>query len=84
LAFKSDPDKTFHNFRFQDLDIIRKGIEKEYLFELKPGDFYVPQLRDEVMYFFQGHEKFVQSNNCFFYSGNQKHIGSTDLPWMKQ
>lgn len=54
--------------------------------ETKPfsvDNFYVPQLKDEVIYFYQGHENFVQSNNCYFYSGIQKIMGSTDLPWMK-
>lgn len=83
-VFKCDADKSFNEFRMKELDTIRKAIDKEYLFEVNPGEFYVPQLRDEVMYFFQGHEKFVQSNNCFFYSGNQRSLGSTDLPWMKQ
>ena len=32
---------------------------------------------------YQGHEKFVQLNNCYFYAGDQEKRGSADLPWMK-
>lgn len=46
LVFKNDPDKSFHKFRSQELDTIRKTIDKDYLFELTPGEFYVPQLGD--------------------------------------
>lgn len=35
------------------------------------------------MYLYQGHEKFVQLNNCYFYAGDQEKRGSADLPWMK-
>lgn len=45
--------------------------------------YYLPQIGDEVVYFHQGHEKFFQSHDCFFYCGNQKQMSSTDLPWMK-
>ena len=65
---------------------IRKNIVKEHLFEKAPyevDNIYVPQIGDEVMYFYQGHEAFHQSNNCFFYCGNQRNISSTDLPWMR-
>jgi hypothetical protein len=42
LVHRNDPDKSFHEFRIRDLDKLRKSIDKEYLFELKPGDFYLP------------------------------------------
>jgi hypothetical protein len=52
LVYRDDPDKSFHRYRSNDLDGIRKGIVKDHLHETKPGEFYMPQLGDEVMYFF--------------------------------
>jgi hypothetical protein len=83
---REDREKTLQRFRTKEIDGIRKSIPKMHLIEAKPcsfDNFYVPQPNDEVMYFFQGHENFMQSNNCYFYCGNQKAVSSTDLPWMR-
>lgn len=84
-SHKQDP-AAFQNFTRTELDLMRKGIDKKHLHEstaLSEDNFYLPQIDDEVVYFYQGHEHFYQSNNCFFYGGNQKVKGSTDLPWMR-
>jgi hypothetical protein len=33
------------------------------------GGFFVPQVGDQVMYFFQGHEEFMAKENCHFFEG---------------
>lgn len=77
--------KEIKSFAIDNAAKIRKKINKSHIIESKAysrDNFYVPQICDEVMYFFQGHEKFYQNNNCFFYCGNQKSLSSKDLPWM--
>jgi hypothetical protein len=72
-----------------EVDKLRKAIKKDYILETAPfgcqyyASYFQPQLDDEVIYFYQGHEKFHQANNCFFYAGNKLVKGSTDLPWMR-
>lgn len=31
--------------------------------------FFIPQVGDEVYYFFQGHEEFLQKESCHFFEG---------------
>ena len=78
--------KEVIEFQKEKLTKQRKAIEKSHIFENKPlssNNFYVPQIGDEVVYFFQGHEKFHQLNNCFFFCGDNEKISSKDLPWMR-
>jgi hypothetical protein len=80
-------EKALRKFALKRLPALRKEVEKDHLLEAKAFsrcNFYVPQIGDHVVYFYQGHERFHQSNNCFFYSGHQPKMGSTDLPWMRQ
>lgn len=44
--------------------------------------WYLPQVGDEVYYFFQGHEKFIHAYNCFFYCGDEK-ILPFQYPWIQ-
>ena len=85
LEGKGSQKKNINKFASENAAKIRKKINKSQIIETKPfsrDNFYVPQINDEVIYFFQGHENFYQNNNCFFYCGNNKQMGSKDLPWM--
>lgn len=85
---KAESQKKLAALQGKKIDAIRKSIAKDYLVDTKAfsatsPNYFMPQIEDQVMYFFQGHEQFYQSNNCFFYCGDQKEKGSTDLPWMR-
>ena len=53
---------------------MKKLIPRDYLLVDKQKATYIPQVDDKVYYFFQGHEKFIHTFNCFFYSGASKEL----------
>jgi hypothetical protein len=58
-------------------------MSRDYLLTEKVSiQNYFPQLNDLVYYFFQGHEKFITTYNCFFYSGDHECL-SFEYPWRK-
>jgi hypothetical protein len=52
-----------------DYDQIKRNLPREAFLSDKPTKDYLPQIGDEVYYFFQGHEKFISAFNRFFYDG---------------
>lgn len=65
---------------------LRKALDRSHLTEVVPfsaSNFFMPQLGDQVVYFFQAHEEFHHGNNLFFYSGVNRVVSSKDLPWMR-
>ena len=61
LEGKGVQKTTIAKFASENAAKIRKKINKNQIIETKPfsrDNFYVPQINDEVIYFFQGHEKF--------------------------
>ncbi|CDW76602.1 UNKNOWN [Stylonychia lemnae] len=64
-----------------EFKILKRQMKRDYLLLSKqPIEFYLPQVNDQVYYFFQGHEKFISQYNCFFYSGNEKTL-TVQYPW---
>lgn len=60
-----------------------KRISRDYLLTDKISlQTYFPQLNDQVYYFFQGHEKFITTYNCFFYCGDEEYV-PFEYPWRK-
>lgn len=59
---------------------IKRTLPREAFLSSRPTKEYLPQIGDEVYYFFQGHEKFIHAFNCFFYCGDQQEL-SIRYPW---
>ena len=59
---------------------MKRTLPREAFLSSRPTKEYMPQIGDEVYYFFQGHEKFIGINNCFFYYGEQEEL-SIRYPW---
>jgi hypothetical protein len=62
--------REFHNDNYYIENDIYKTIERNW-FNRKdqPAYDYIPQINDEIYYFWQGHEEFIQSHYLFFYNG---------------
>jgi hypothetical protein len=59
---------------------IKWSLPRETFLSSRPTKDYLPQIGDEVFYFFQGHENFIHAFNCFFYDGELEEL-SIRYPW---
>ena len=56
-----------------ELKIMKRQMSRDHLLITHQSlKSYCPQLNDLVVYFFQGHEKFMSCYNCFFNAGDQE------------
>jgi len=53
---------------------MKRAIPRELYLASRPSREYLPQIGDEIYYFFQGHEKFIHAFNCFFYCGDSDEL----------
>jgi hypothetical protein len=61
---------------------IKRTLSREAFLSSRPTKEYLPQIGDDVYYFFQGHEKFIHAFNCFFYDGAEEELSLTvQYPW---
>ena len=65
-----------------DYNLIKRTLPREAFLSSRPTKEYLPQIGDEVYYFFQGHEKFIRAFNCFCYDGAEEELSmKVQYPW---